>query len=323
MKNKLFSILFFLITSLIYSQNFNIGDTIFYKKRVLTDKQNADYYAVIDQKKIIKGKVINLVSGYKYVKDSAKFLLKSKYSLKEFETHRPEGIQTNFHQNGKKSSEGLLLKTKPIGKWTYWYKNGTIREERLYYENKLSTKKYKSYDIINFWNRKGEQTVKKGDGFFSYQKDSTLRKGYYKEGKKTGKWTGFNNDRKYFEETYKKGKLTSGISWDKEGKEYNYKKHRINPKYEDGIQGIKKHILKYYRIPESAKRDKIDGRMIVTFKIMKDGSIDKIRVLKSLSDDYDKEAIRIVKSMKKWTPGKIRGQKVNVSYTLPITYNLE
>ena len=56
---------------------------------------------------------------------------------------------------------------------------------------------------------------------------------------------------------------------------------------------------------------------------MKDGSINDIKMLRSLSDDYDKEAIRIIEAMDKWIPGTIRGQKVNVTYTLPLTYKLD
>lgn len=324
MKKPIFYILFILCYSLSFSQSFQIGDTIFYQKKKVTTKNNADYYAVITHKKTIDNTNYNFVNGYKYVKDSVKFLLQSKYALKEFTTHQSSGPQTNFHKNGGgKSSEGLIKKGNPIGTWNYWYDNKSKKEVRLYYENKGLNKKHKPYDIIDYWNKEGKQTIKKGNGFFNFQNDSILRKGYYKNGKKIGKWLGFKNDEKYFEENYKKGKLITGISWNKEGKEFKYKKYRTNPAYKNGFESLKKHIIKYYRIPESAKKNKIDGRTVVSFNIMKDGSISNIRMLRSLSDDYDKEAIRIIKSMDKWTPGTIRGQKVKVTYSLPITYKLE
>lgn len=315
--------MFLHISSFISSQNFNIGDTIFYNKRKVTTKKNADYYAIINEKKNINNTNFNFVSGYKYVKDSAKFILKSKYSLKEFLTHQSEGTRTNYHLSGNKASEGIIENGNPIDKWTYWYKNGNKKEVRLYYKNIALKKEYKPHDIVDYWNENGEHTIIKGNGFFDYKNDSTSRKGYYKDGKKTGEWIGFKKQKKYFEENYKKGKLTSGISWDKDGNEYNYKKIRTNPTYKNGFTGLKKHIMKHYKIPESAKRDKIEGRTIVSFRILKNGDVDKIKMLRSLSDDYDKEAIRIIKSMDKWTPGTIRGQKIKVNYSLPLTYKLE
>ena len=62
--------------------------------------------------------------------------------------------------------------------------------------------------------------------------------------------------------------------------------------------------------------------MIVQFVVGRDGSISGAKVVKSVDPSLDKEAIRVVKSMPKWIPGKQNGQSVNVKYTLPVTFQL-
>ena len=73
--------------------------------------------------------------------------------------------------------------------------------------------------------------------------------------------------------------------------------------------------LKY---PEAAQKKKIEGRVIVRFVVKRDGAIDDIKVDPFL----DQEAMHLVKSMPKWTPGSQFGLPVNVLYTLPINFKL-
>ena len=74
--------------------------------------------------------------------------------------------------------------------------------------------------------------------------------------------------------------------------------------------------------PEGAKSNGIQGRVTLQFIIRKDGSITNVRVLRGAFPDLDKEAIRVVSSSPKWTPGKQGGQAVSVSYTFPVIFQL-
>ena len=69
-------------------------------------------------------------------------------------------------------------------------------------------------------------------------------------------------------------------------------------------------------------KEKIEGRVIVEFKIKKDGSIEDIKVLKGVREDLDKEAVRIIKKMPKWTPGRREGKIVEIHITLPVIFKL-
>lgn len=75
--------------------------------------------------------------------------------------------------------------------------------------------------------------------------------------------------------------------------------------------------------PADAAEAGITGRVIVSFVIEKDGSISNARVVRSIHPSLDAEAIRIVKTMPKWIPGKNNGQPVRVEYIMPISFKLQ
>lgn len=74
--------------------------------------------------------------------------------------------------------------------------------------------------------------------------------------------------------------------------------------------------------PAAAAKKKIQGRVIVSFIVETDGSLSNVTVPRSVDPDLDKEAIRVVKSMPKWNPGKQQGKPVRVKYMLPVTFRL-
>ena len=76
------------------------------------------------------------------------------------------------------------------------------------------------------------------------------------------------------------------------------------------------------RYPESAEKAGIQGRVIATFVVMKDGSISNVKVVKSVSPELDTEALRVLSAMPNWTPGMQNGKAVNVKYTVPISFAL-
>ena len=94
------------------------------------------------------------------------------------------------------------------------------------------------------------------------------------------------------------------------------------PSFPEGQGGVFGYISKNIRYPVVAEENGIQGRVLVSFIIEKDGSLTDFVIEKSVDPSLDKEAIRLVRSMPKWNPGKKDGQYVNVKYTLPITFRL-
>ena len=84
---------------------------------------------------------------------------------------------------------------------------------------------------------------------------------------------------------------------------------------------LSKFSIKY---PAEAQQQGKQGKVVVTFVIEKDGSITNAKVTQALYPSLDEESLRVVKSMPKWTPGKMKGGKaVRVQYTVPLTYRLQ
>ncbi len=77
------------------------------------------------------------------------------------------------------------------------------------------------------------------------------------------------------------------------------------------------------KYPEECRKKGVTGIVIVEFTITKDGSIEDVKVVKGVDPLLDNEAIRVVKMMPKWTPAENKGEKVNMSYTLPIRFKLK
>ena len=95
------------------------------------------------------------------------------------------------------------------------------------------------------------------------------------------------------------------------------------PKFPGGEQAMFKFISENVKYPQEAKDKNISGRVFVNFVVEKDGSVDEVKVLRSIGGGCDEEAVRVVKSMPKWTPGKQKGKPVRVSYIIPFVFKLD
>ncbi|WP_171596690.1 TonB family protein [Marinifilum caeruleilacunae] len=95
------------------------------------------------------------------------------------------------------------------------------------------------------------------------------------------------------------------------------------PEYPGGINVLQNYIASEIRYPKNASKNKIEGKVFISFVVGKTGEVKNVFVNKGVSPDLDKEARRVVASLPKWTPGKLKGNLVNVAYTLPIDFKLE
>ena len=90
-----------------------------------------------------------------------------------------------------------------------------------------------------------------------------------------------------------------------------------------GQTGMFQWIAGNMKYPIVAEENGIQGRVVVTFVVERDGSINEVEVAKSVDPSLDKEAVRVVKTMPKWIPGKQKGEPVRVKFTMPITFRLK
>ena len=95
------------------------------------------------------------------------------------------------------------------------------------------------------------------------------------------------------------------------------------PQYPGGPQALFKFLGENVHYPEEAEKAGIQGRVIATFIVEKDGSISQPTVVKSVDPLLDAEAIRVISAMPNWKPGKQNGKVVRVKYTVPLSFNLD
>ena len=95
------------------------------------------------------------------------------------------------------------------------------------------------------------------------------------------------------------------------------------PAYPGGMEELMKFLQEHVKYPKVAQENGTQGRVLVTFVVEKNGSITNAKVVKSVSPELDAEALRVVKSMPNWTPGKQRGEAVRVKFTIPIVFRLQ
>ena len=95
------------------------------------------------------------------------------------------------------------------------------------------------------------------------------------------------------------------------------------PQFPGGPSALFEYLSKNIKYPVVAEENGVQGRVIVTFVVERDGSITDVKVVKSVDPSLDKEAQRVVKSMPHWIPGKQNGSAVRVKYTVPVTFRLQ
>ena len=96
------------------------------------------------------------------------------------------------------------------------------------------------------------------------------------------------------------------------------------PEFADGgMPGLMKYLGANIKYPEEAKKNKIEGRVIIQFVVAKDGSIKDATILRSVSPELDAEALRVINAMPNWKPGMQKGKPVNVKFTIPVTFKLQ
>ena len=116
--------------------------------------------------------------------------------------------------------------------------------------------------------------------------------------------------------------------YNEKGKKIKHPKQKIKPymqmpSFTGGEKALKKFLSNTVKYPIIAQENGIQGQVVVQFVVAKDGKIEEVEVLRSGGDpSLDKEAVRVVKAMPRWEPGKRRGKPIRVKYTVPVNFRL-
>ena len=95
------------------------------------------------------------------------------------------------------------------------------------------------------------------------------------------------------------------------------------PAFPGGDAALMKYLSSHIQYPTMAQENNIQGKVVVQFVVEKDGHVGDVKVVRSVDKDLDREAVRVCKSLPKFTPGRQNGQAVRVWYTLPVNFKLQ
>lgn len=95
------------------------------------------------------------------------------------------------------------------------------------------------------------------------------------------------------------------------------------PSFPGGPQALLQYLNNNVKYPVVAQENGVQGRVVISFVVEKDGSVTDVQVAKSVDPSLDKEAQRVVKSMPHWIPGKQNGSAVRVKYVVPVSFKLQ
>lgn len=238
---------------------------------------------------------------------------KSTSNIKLYRT----GNITTFFENGNKESEYQINGGFKTGIANSWYENGNKKQVVEYYNEKRESIPPQK-KILAFWDNNNIQKIIEGNGEYDAEEEFCSEKGIVKNGYKTGKWTGYDIRQKLsFVEIYDNGTLVEGESIDENEKKYLYSNVYEPSKPRNGYEDFYNYIAKKFSF--NKKTTGKSGKMLFSFVIEKNGSVESVQILKGADENLESEAIRLIKNYPDWLSGFYRGKPVRVSFVIPIT----
>lgn len=281
--------------------------------RQVPTKEDGDFVVKISPPDPAGNPKLYIVDGY--YKNGEKLFHTA--SLNKTFPLRIQGVYTTFFQSGNKMSERKFEDGEMTGESTLYYPNG-----KLY--NKMS-KEFTLTDTLVL---------------FQECRDST---GKVLTANGNGNWITYNDD---FSQVVETGKVLNGLQdsiWTVTRQNYprinirfkNGKPVRdsvtnkiftlvdVVPEFPGGLEAFGRFLASHIRFPATARENHIQGRVIVSFIVEKDGTLSNVKVTQGIGGGCDEEAVRVIKMCPSWKPGMQNGKPVRVQYSVPISFSLD
>lgn len=236
-----------------------------------------------------------------------------------------EGTYRSMYHNGKKKQVANFAKGKLTGQVLNYYPNGQLYTCFIY-NDAAPGSNFVSYQIIEVDDSTGKSLVKDGNGicaFYDEDFKQITSRGMIKNGEYEGVWTGEEPILHLtYKETYEQGKLITGESTGEDNVTVTYDRSHVQPEFKGGINNFYKYLAMNIRYPPNCQRLGIQGIALLKFAVETDGSLTDLKVVNYVNEELAAEALRIVKKSPLWVPGTMRGRKVRVTYSVPISFTL-
>jgi TonB family protein len=288
-------------------------------------KDSADYIRIIQEPD--SGSVLYHVLEY-YPKGNIRLIGKTT-------TTNPvklQGATVSFYLNKNKKRVVTYENGAIVGQIYDYYPNGKLYRSMEYLEwpkfNPTLPPPTEREEIVHgVFDSTGVQTVTDGNGHYSvFSEDykEVEEEGELVNGKRNGTWKGnVSKTQLRFIEDYADGKFIKGISTDAAGSIKNYTVKEALPTFIGGERAFGQYLSNAIKYPLSAAQNNIQGKVILSFAVEKDGSLTDIKIISHVSKEIDAEAYRVISQSTRWNPGLQHGVPVKVSYTMPINFTIQ
>lgn len=262
---------------------------------------------------------ITLTETYQEFDEAGQLMLEGNYL-----NTKKQGIWTAYYPNGKKKSETPYVRGAVTGVYRKWHANGKLLIEMQCQNGSTSAEP-------KIWNESGKP-LKKTDKEYTALLESSMPGDVYDDPSR------YNAPRRrpdnyppVIEEVIRvdQGDM-DGAVMDEPMPEKQQEDNVLMfaeemPEFPGGQAAMMDFIKKSIRYPETAKEAGIQGTVYVNFIVEKDGSLTNVKVIKGVNGGMglNEEAVRVINSMPKWTPGKMNGKPVRVSMNLPVRFKLD
>ncbi|WP_439183356.1 TonB family protein [Carboxylicivirga taeanensis] len=167
----------------------------------------------------------------------------------------------------------------------------------------------------------------KRQGYFEYFYPSGGRRshGEYKNDKMKGEWKWYREDGSVSSiEHYKRGKLKAFTFWDENGKQLEGEQNIYElAQFVGGPEALANFIATTVVYPPEAQQNGVSGRVFVSFIVNENGFVENVAIERSAHSDLNNEAMRVVKLLPRWIPGRHHNLPSDISFTVPINFVLE
>ncbi|HMK06519.1 MAG TPA: hypothetical protein VK476_03250, partial [Flavobacterium sp.] len=228
-----------------------------------------------------------------------------------------EGEFVYYYENGNKKSSTYYKDAEANGKYFEWYKNGYPKIAGEYITD-AENPKTPILKILEYWDANSVLKITGGNGDYSETTANETSSGKMKDGFKDGLWTGSSKKYKFtFSDTYINGKFVSGTSTDSDKEEHPYTAIEVKAEPPKGINDFRDYVGNNFQLPA---KQRSGGRIISKFVVEKNGKLDGFKILQSIGSASDSEMIRVIKSYPdRWNPGMLRGIKMRMQYSMPLS----
>lgn len=291
--------------------------------RLVSNKDSADFIRIVREPE--EGSKLYVVLEY-YTSGQRKRVTRS---TKIDPVLRLEGQCVEYYPNGKIKSSANYVRNNLTGDVFNYFPNGKIYTVEDYGPADTGAHYQADYRkeplIKTCRDSTGKEMVTDGNGHYLIYNSDFKRvdeEGDVKNGQRVGEWKGHAEGGKVtFSEFYKEGKLQNGTATDSGGT-YKYTVRAINAQYKNGIDAFGRYLGHQISYPIQDREYGIQGTVLLSFVINKDGTVKTIKVIRHVSPSIDAEAVRVLAKSKDWLPAVYFGRQVSSKFTVPISFTL-